>query len=185
MMKKEKTRISVKKLILTAMFAAVMAVLSQICIPLPSGIPLTLQTFAAALCGYMLGARSGMTAVVVYILTGAAGMPVFSGMKGGVPILAGITGGFIWGLLPMAFMCGIGRRGGRVGTAVIGGAAGLLFCHVCGVLHCANISDTGFAAAFLASSAPYLFKDMIMLPGAVLISMRTERRLKSAGKRVM
>ena len=66
-----------------AMFTAVVAVLSQIAIPMPSGVPVTLQTLAVALCGYVLGSKKGAVSLLVYALLGAVGAPVFANFKGG------------------------------------------------------------------------------------------------------
>ena len=78
---------------MVGVFAAVLAVLSQISFPLPSGIPVTLQTFAVALCGYALGCKRGTLAVLVYIVLGAVGLPVFANFSGGFGSLVGLAGG--------------------------------------------------------------------------------------------
>ena len=57
------------------MFTAVLAVLSILQIPMPSGVPITLQTFAVALCGYVLGRKNGTLCVLLYLLLGFAGVP--------------------------------------------------------------------------------------------------------------
>ena len=88
--------------------AAVMAVLSQISIPLPTGVPVTLQTFAVALCGYVLGVGMGGSALAVYLALGAVGLPVFAGFSGGVGSFLGVTGGFLWGFFLMSLLCGLG-----------------------------------------------------------------------------
>ena len=64
-------REKITNIVMVGVFAAVLAVLSQISFPLPSGIPVTLQTFAVALCGYALGCKRGTLAVLVYIVLGA------------------------------------------------------------------------------------------------------------------
>ena len=69
-------REKITNIVMVGVFAAVLAVLSQISFPLPSGIPVTLQTFAVALCGYALGCKRGTLAVLVYIVLGAVGLPV-------------------------------------------------------------------------------------------------------------
>ncbi|MEG1426953.1 MAG: biotin transporter BioY, partial [Oscillospiraceae bacterium] len=104
MIEQNKTTIN---LVMTGLFAAVVVVLTMISIPMPSGVPITLQTFAVALCGYLLGRKYGVASVLVYMAIGAIGLPVFSGFHGGVGALVGLTGGFIWGFLPMAFLCGL------------------------------------------------------------------------------
>ena len=90
----ENTRKRTLNLTLAALFTAVTAVLSQTAIPTPFDVPLTLQTFAVALCGYTLGIKWGLASILTYILLGTAGVPVFSGFRGGVQVLFGATGGF-------------------------------------------------------------------------------------------
>ena len=60
-------------IVLTGMFAAVLAALSQVQIPMPSGVPVTLQTFAVALTGYVLGWKYGLASTAIYTLLGAIG----------------------------------------------------------------------------------------------------------------
>ena len=91
-----KKQLSTKSIILVGMFAAVLAVMSQVAIPMPSGVPMTLQTFAVALAGAVLGWKLGALSALVYLLLGAAGVPVFSGMSGGLGVLLGKTGLFSW-----------------------------------------------------------------------------------------
>ena len=100
-------RLSIKNMTLAALFAAVITVCSQISIPMPSGVPITLQTFAIALCGYVLGWQLSLVSVAVWMLLGAAGVPVFSNFHGGIGVLLGMTGGFIFGFLPFAALCGL------------------------------------------------------------------------------
>jgi biotin transport system substrate-specific component len=86
-------RISTQNLVLVGMFAAVMAVISQISLPMPTGVPITIQVFGIALIGTVLGWKLGGLATIVYILLGAIGLPVFSSFRGGVQVLAGMAGG--------------------------------------------------------------------------------------------
>ena len=95
-------REKITNIVMVGVFAAVLAVLSQISFPLPSGIPVTLQTFAVALCGYALGCKRGTLAVLVYIVLGAVGLPVFANFSGGFGSLVGLAGGYIYGFLPSA-----------------------------------------------------------------------------------
>ena len=73
------------------MFAALMAICSWISIP--TTVPFTLQTMGVFTAVGLLGGKRGTTAVLVYILMGAIGLPVFSGFTGGMGILFGSTGG--------------------------------------------------------------------------------------------
>jgi biotin transporter BioY len=78
-------------------------------------IPLSLASFAVYMAGAVLGSRRGTAAVALYLLIGIIGVPVFSGFTGGFQKLAGVTGGYLIGYLPCAFLTGIGteRKAGR------------------------------------------------------------------------
>lgn len=87
-----------------ALAAALMALCAWISVPAP--VPFTLQTFGVFLTAGLLGKNKGVTAVLVYILLGIIGLPVFSGGRGGLGIVLGETGGYIMGFLPAAYICG-------------------------------------------------------------------------------
>lgn len=89
---------TLKELILAAEFAAIISVLSQMTIPFGL-VPLTGQTFAIGLTATFLGRKLGLISVVVYLLLGLIGLPVFSGMTGGIAVLFGPTGGYLIGFL--------------------------------------------------------------------------------------
>ena len=63
-----KPKIKTADLVMIALFAAITAVLTQIAIPMPNNVPVTLQTFAVALCGFFLGHKKGTAAILVYRL---------------------------------------------------------------------------------------------------------------------
>ena len=91
-----------------SIFAAIIAICAQISIPMPYGVPMTLQTFAIPLAGVVLGAKSGTIATLIYILLGFIGLPVFAGFTGGIGMVFGRTGGFILAFPFMALTAGIG-----------------------------------------------------------------------------
>lgn len=98
------------------LFAVVIAICSWISIP--TVVPFTLQTFAVFLAVAVLGGKRGTLAVIVYVLLGAVGLPVFSGFKGGIGVLLNTTGGYIIGfvfsaLVMWAFENPLGKRPGR------------------------------------------------------------------------
>ena len=170
----------IRRTILAGMMAAVLSVLSILQIPMPSGVPITLQTFAVALCGFVLGPALGSLAAVIYLLLGAVGVPVYSGMTGGPGILFGMTGGFIWGFVPMAALCGLGMRKGIKWHTFVLGLAGLACCHVLGFLWFAHVMGMGIGESFLLVSVPYLVKDVLSIVGAALIASVLRRALRSA-----
>lgn len=165
-------KLPVQSLILVALFAALLAVLSQLMIPLPSGVPVTLQTFAVALCGFTLGAKLGTLAVGVYLVLGAIGIPVFSGFVGGIGIFAGVTGGFLWGFLALSALCGTRR--------IPLAALGLIVCHVPGIIQFSLVTQTSLVSSFLVCSAPFLIKDAISIAAAYIAARAVRRGMAAA-----
>ncbi|MBR5528017.1 MAG: biotin transporter BioY [Clostridia bacterium] len=158
-------------------FAAVIAITAQFAIPLPSGFPFTLQTFAVCLCGYCLGVKNSLLSVAVYILIGAVGAPVFGGFQGGIHHLAGFTGGFIIGFLPMAALCGAGRtRKGAV--AVLCGVCGIVCCHILGTLWYSFVAGTGIEEAFVLVLTFFALKDIASCIAAFAVSGILNRILR-------
>ena len=91
---------------LDMVYIGLMACLMTICswISIPTVVPFTLQTMGVFLAVGLLGGKRGSLAVLVYILLGAVGLPVFSGFKGGIGALLGTTGGYIVGFLASALV---------------------------------------------------------------------------------
>lgn len=168
---------SLRSMVRIALFAAVIAVLSQFFILLPMGIPLTLQVFAVALCGFVLGGREGASAVAVYVLLGAVGLPVFHGFSGGFSALFGVTGGFLFGFIPFSLLAGVGSRRRRPYGTLLCGALGLLFCHVCGILYYTCFAGVSLTHAFFAVSLPFLWKDLLLTVAAYVVSLPLKRAI--------
>lgn len=158
-------RSDAKRLTLIAMAVSVTALISQIAVPLPNGVPLTLQCFSVALCGFLLGARDGAVAVAVYIALGAVGAPVFTGFSGGIQHLLSLTGGFVFGFIPYAAVCGLTLRlknkAGAVWAYALG-IIGVLCCHICGTAYFSIVGGTAFWASLVVCSLPYLVKDIVL-----------------------
>lgn len=173
-----KTRENTKNLVLAAMFTAVTAILSQTAIPIPGGVPLTLQTFAVALCGYVLGVKWGLASISAYVLLGAVGVPVFSGFKGGIGTLFGTTGGFIFGFIIFALLCGLSHRFKNRILSVLIGIGGMLVCHLCGVIQFSIVYGSNFINSFLLVSLPYLLKDALSVIAAYFLSVYILKLIK-------
>lgn len=172
-------KISTKTIVTVGMFTAVLAVLSILTIPMPSGVPVTLQTFAMALCGYVLGWKKGTASTLIYILVGTVGVPVFAGMTGGPSWLVGYSGGFIWGFIFLTLLCGVGMKQKNVVLRLVLGIAGLAVCHLLGVIQFSIVASTPFPAAFVAVSVPYIAKDVISVVGAYLVALPIRKALTS------
>ena len=125
-------RFSARDLSRIALGAALLAVCSWLSIPL--AVPFTLQTFAVCLLAVLLGPRRGLQCLLVYLLLGAAGLPVFSGFKGGLGVLLGATGGYLAGFAPTVLILGFAaeRFPGRTAALALAAALGIALCYVCG-----------------------------------------------------
>lgn len=159
----------IQKMALTAMFAALIAVFSQLTIPSPSGIPLTLQTFIVAMTGFSSGAKPGTAAVGAYIAVGAVGVPVFSSFQGGLGALFGPTGGFIFGFTALAFFCGIKTE--KIILRIVYALSGLIICHICGILWF-SLTSGSIMSAFISASLPYIPKDILSVILAGIFSKK-------------
>ncbi len=169
-----------KAMINIAMFAAVLAVCAQIAIPTPWGVPVTMQTFAFALTGCILGSRKGAVSVLIYLALGAIGIPVFAEFRGGMGILVGMTGGFLISAPVMAVLCGIGGRQKNMWYGIIWNLLGMAVCHLIGIMQFSLVTGYSFAESAMFASVPYLVKDVIVVSGAYLIARSMMPRLRSA-----
>ena len=122
-----------KTVFLVGGFALLTALGALIRIPLPfTPVPITLQTFFVLLAGATLGIKRGTLSQMVYVLAGAAGIPIFAGMSSGLALLAGQTGGFLAGFLlaPSVvsyFIAGSSSRFRLIGALLAGTALIFLF----------------------------------------------------------
>jgi biotin transport system substrate-specific component len=111
--------------------SALIALSARVAIPLPfSPVPITGQTFAVLLVGAALGPWRGAAALLAYLAEGAAGLPVFAGAHTSPAALLGPTGGYLFGFVPAAWICGyLAERGwdrnvwGTVASMILGNVA--------------------------------------------------------------
>lgn len=174
--KENSEHIKVRDMVFIAVFTAIIAALSQVSIPMPNMVPITLQTFAVSLAGYFLGAKKGVASVGVYVMLGAVGAPVFASFKGGFAVLIGYTGGFIWGFIPLALLCGI-LADKKLGMAL--GVLGVVVCHLLGTLQYMVLSKNGFFQSLMLVSLPYILKDLLLIPAAFFIAKAIKKRIRT------
>lgn len=141
----------------TALFAAVIAVLAQLTIPLPL-VPITGQTLAIGLAATILGAKHGTVAVLIYLMMGAIGLPVYAQMSGGLGILFGPTGGFLFSFLPMAFVIGfiLEKSGFTFKNAIFANLVGTFLSLTIGTVWLKIVVELSWTAAFLTGFLPFL-----------------------------
>ena len=167
---KNNTKPYVKKITRIALFVAIISVLAQISIPI-SLIPITLQTFAIALCGFVLDRKSAIIAVIVYLTLGGVGVPVFASFNGGFHVLLSYTGGFLWGFIPFVFLSSLFK--GKM--SIFFGILGLILCHLMGVVQYSLVSKTSILISFTVSSLFYVLKDVILVVLAYFVSIRVNK----------
>ena len=156
-----------------AIFAALLGVCAWLCIPL-GDVVITVQTFGVFLALSLLGGKGGTVSVAIYLLLGAAGLPVFSGFRGGFGALMGVTGGFLWGFLATGLVYWALERFGKV-PAMIGG---LLACYICGCIWFLVYSGGGMGFILLRCVVPYLIPDTLKLYLAHTLSRRLSKVIK-------
>lgn len=162
-------------------YIAVFAVLIAVCswISIPTAVPFTLQTFAVFLTVGVLGGRRGSLAVLVYILLGCVGVPVFAGFSGGIGVLAGQTGGYIVGFLFSALlMWGLERlAGNRLWAQALSMVAGLLVCYGIGtvwfmVVYGQNSGAVGIGTVLGWCVIPFIIPDLVKIALACIMTRR-------------
>ena len=170
-------------LIYIALFAAIMAVCTWISIPLT--IPFTLQTFAIFAAVGMLGGKRGTLAVLVYVILGAIGLPVFSGFSGGVGKLMGPTGGYIIGFIFAALVYWLITKlfGKKTMIMAVAMLAGLLVCYAFGTawfiyVYTSNVKAISVVAALGMCVVPYIIPDIIKIALAILLVKRVGKHIK-------
>lgn len=170
--------LKIKKISLCALFSAIIAAAAFIFIPTPFGVNLTMQIFAVCLAGFCLGAKGGFAAVFVYLLIGAMGLPIFSSFSGGIGVLFGTSGGFLWGFLAVALLCGISTKIDKKPLKTLVCTISVLLCHTIGVVQYSVVSGIGLWAAFLSASLPFLLKDFMVLFLAQLTAKKLKNMIK-------
>ena len=133
-MKAVSTRENTRDMIYIAMFAIIIAICSWISVP--ATVPFTLQTFGVFVTVGVLGGKRGSLSVLVYLLLGVIGVPVFAGFSGGLGVLLGSTGGYIIGFLFSALiMWGMEILFGKSNVVlVVSMIVGLLVCYLFGTV---------------------------------------------------
>lgn len=166
-------------------FCAIGAALIAVCawISIPADVPFTLQTFAIfTVCG-LLGGRRGTVSVLVYLLLGAVGAPVFAGFRGGFASLLGTTGGYLVGfvLLTLIITFAQARWGQGQWVFVLSAAVGLLVCYAFGTAWFLIVyTRTGaitLGVVLAKCVLPFLLPDAVKLTLATLLRARLYRRI--------
>lgn len=171
-------------LVMTAVMAAVISAVAPFALPI-GPIPITLGTLVMYLAGYVLGGKRAGAAVLVYVLLGAVGVPVFNGFTGGLGVVAGPTGGYIVGFIPMAFLSGLVTERFPNNRALQ--FAGMLFAtavlYALGTAWFCVQAGKSLAAALSVCVFPFIPGDLAKMAVAMLFGPVLRERLVRAGVR--
>ena len=160
-------------MVFTALFAAILCVVAPFSFFI-GPVPLSLATLAIYLAAGALDWRSGVLSVVLYVLLGIVGLPVFSGFQGGFNKVAGITGGFIIGYIPCALSAGliifVFRE--KIWSYALGMAVGTILLYTCGAAWFILQTGTPPLAALALCVVPFLPGDAVKIIAACIVAPR-------------
>lgn len=163
---------------------ALLAVSAWITVPL-GPVPFTMQTFVLALLPQVMRTRDALFTVVVYLLLGAVGVPVFSGFQGGLGVLMGPTGGYLLGFAVGMPVAGAVAHADVLPRRARGVAAGLVLLavsYVLGTLQLMHVYALDAPAALAVAVAPFVVPDMVKVVASVSVAERICRSLGTTAR---
>ncbi len=173
-----------RQLALVGLMSAVLCILGPWALNIGiSPVPISLGTLGIYFVVFVLGTRQGTVSVLIYLLLGAAGLPVFTNFSGGIGKLLGPTGGYLIGYIFMVLLCGffVDKWFPNIPVCVIGMVLGTLVCYFFGTVWLAWQGNMSLTAALAAAVLPYLPGDTIKLALAVTVGYQVRKRLTKAG----
>jgi biotin transport system substrate-specific component len=171
----------IRIMVFTALFAAVLCVVSPFSIPLPfSPVPLSLATLAIYLAASVMNWKTGTLSVILYVLIGLVGVPVFSKFGAGVQQIVGPTGGFIVGYIPMALAIGlmVDRLDPKKWVYPVSMVIGTVILYACGTVWFMISLDATLTKALTACAIPFLPGDAAKIVVASIIAPILRKALK-------
>lgn len=168
-------------------YVGVFAVLIAICswISIPTLVPFTLQTFAVFLTVGLLGGKRGTMAVLVYVLLGAIGIPVFAGFSGGMGIILNNTGGYIIGFIFSALVMWLMEHlmGKKIWVQGLSMILGLIICYAFGtawfmIVYTRDTGTVGLVTVLGWCVIPFIIPDIVKIALALILSNRLSRVIR-------
>ena len=165
------SRHALRQTVYTALLAALTAAGAYMFVPI-GPVPIVLQNMFVLLAGLLLGSRSGLASVGLYLLAGICGLPVFAGGTGGIGRILGPTGGFLLGYLPVVFLVGSisERLSPHIVWDVVAMTVGAVVLYACGVTWLKAVTGLPFAKALAVGMYPFLIGDGLKIAAAALIA---------------
>lgn len=163
------------RLCMIALCVAVISILAQFSIPLPFGVPLTLQNFGIILTAILLGKKDGTIAVCVYLILGLTGLPVFSNFRSGIHVLFSPTGGYLIGYPIMSYLIGYGSDQNKKKFFFLG----YLLDYLLGLLMFCYLTSSTITTGLFICVIPFLPTDILKALLAYTTAHQIKKRLQS------
>lgn len=168
-------------MVFMAIFAAIICIAAPFSVQI-GPVPITLATFAVYLAGAILGGKRGMISVIVYIMLGAAGLPVFSNFNGGFAALLGPTGGYIIGYVPLVLLTGIfaemnSKKHRTIITMVIGMLLGTVALYTFGTAWFMIMTGSSLGRALALCALPFIPGDALKIVCVTAIALPLKEKL--------
>lgn len=167
-----------------AIFAVLMAVCSWISIP--TVVPFTLQTFAVFLAVCVLGGKRGTLSVVVFVLLGTVGVPVFAGFSGGPHVIMGSSGGYIIGFIFAGLIMWLIERlfGRKMWVQAVSMLLGLAVCYAFGtvwfmIVYMRTTGPVGLTAVLGWCVIPFIIPDLVKAALALFLGNTLRKPLSA------
>ena len=172
----KKPKLTVKDMAYCAIGAALLSVSAWISIPMPQ-VSFTMQSFAVFFILGLLGGRRGTISIGIYLFLGFVGLPVFSGFRGGVGVILGVTGGYIWGFLlaGLLYWAVTSLLGKRLHIRLIAMILGMAVCYGCGTAWYLHAYGGSIGPVLATCVVPYLLPDGVKIGLAISLSQRLSR----------
>lgn len=180
----EKKKLSIRQIALVGLMTSVICILGPWALHIPvSPVPISLGMLAIYFVTSVLGMKLGFVSVMIYLLLGLTGLPVFTDFMGGPGKLLGPTGGYLIGYLFMALICGFftDKWSDKIVINFFGMILGTAACYLFGTLWLGYQLSLSFTEALMIGVIPYIPGDMIKLVIAIAIGSRLRKRLHTAG----
>lgn len=177
-----------KNIIYTAISIALITLSAYVTIPF-GPVPFTLQTFAITLVVVLFRPQTCISAYVLYLLMGAIGIPVFSAMRGGVGVIFGATGGFLWGYAISIVICSllqdklikiISNKYASIALTFINCVILTLVAYICGTIQYSIIANITILAATATTVVPFIIPDLAKIVIAILCGMAASKYVKTS-----
>ncbi len=165
-----------------SLLAALIAAGAYMAIPI-GPVPIVLQNFFVLLTALLLGSRWGVGAIAVYLLAGVCGLPVFAGGMGGIGRLAGPTGGYLMGYLPMVFTIGliVEKTDNRMIYDILAMILGAIILYACGVTWLKIVNGMAWSKAVAVGMNPlFLIGDALKIAVAAPVARSLRPLIKQS-----